>query len=123
MTNSKYRKHATSLIAVWFIFSLAASALHVFRTDPSRPPLPLGLAVLTPIVPVFILVCRIGTISGIRASFEPAHIDCRAGMEDCWFCVPRVVYVRHSPWYVRIACWVGRYRHRSDCPVRGNELC
>jgi hypothetical protein len=50
MTNSKYGKLATKLIAVWFIFSLAASALHVFRTDPSRPPLPLGLAVLTPIV-------------------------------------------------------------------------
>lgn len=49
MTNAKYRKLTTRLIALWFIFSLAASALHVFRTDPSRPPLPLGLGALVPI--------------------------------------------------------------------------
>lgn len=50
MTNSKYGKLTTTLIAVWFIFSLAASALHVFRTDPSQPPLPLGLAALCPLL-------------------------------------------------------------------------
>ena len=50
MTNSKYGKLTITLIAVWFIFSLSASALHVFRADPNQPPLPLGLAALSPMV-------------------------------------------------------------------------
>jgi uncharacterized membrane protein YeaQ/YmgE (transglycosylase-associated protein family) len=49
MINARYRKLTAALITVWFIFSLTASALHVFRTDPSRPPLPMGLTVLAPI--------------------------------------------------------------------------
>jgi hypothetical protein len=44
-----YGKIVASLIAVWFLAVLAASSLHVFNTDPSRPPIPLGLAVLVPI--------------------------------------------------------------------------
>ena len=50
MTDEKYAKLTTSLIFVWFLFSLAASALHLFSTAPGQPPLPLGLAVLTPLV-------------------------------------------------------------------------
>ncbi|MGP0074601.1 MAG: hypothetical protein ACLPWF_22015 [Bryobacteraceae bacterium] len=48
MTN--YGKIIARLIAAWFIAILAASAFHVFKTDPSRPPIALGLAVLIPIV-------------------------------------------------------------------------
>jgi hypothetical protein len=54
MTNVNYGKLTARLIAGWFSFSLIASALNVFRTDPSRPPLQLGLAVLVPIF-VFLL--------------------------------------------------------------------
>lgn len=50
MTNAKYAKLTTGLIFVWFLFSLTASALHLFRTEPDQPPLPVGLAVLIPIV-------------------------------------------------------------------------
>jgi hypothetical protein len=49
VTNAKYAKLTTGLIFVWFLFSLAASALHLFRTSPGQPPLPVGLAVLIPI--------------------------------------------------------------------------
>jgi hypothetical protein len=49
MANAKYGKLTAGLIGAWFIVSLTASALHVFNTDPSRPPLPLGLAVVIPI--------------------------------------------------------------------------
>jgi hypothetical protein len=48
-TNANYGKLTGAVIGAWFILSLAASALHVFETDPSRPPLPLGVAVLAPI--------------------------------------------------------------------------
>jgi hypothetical protein len=50
MNNASYGKLTASLIAAWFIFTLSASALHVFKTDPNLPPLPLGLAALIPIV-------------------------------------------------------------------------
>ena len=49
MTNAKYAKLTTRLIFVWFLFSLTASALHIFNTNPDQPPIPLGLAVLIPI--------------------------------------------------------------------------
>jgi hypothetical protein len=49
MTNAKYAKLTTGLIFVWFLFSLTASALHIFTTAPDQPPLPVGLAVLVPI--------------------------------------------------------------------------
>jgi hypothetical protein len=48
MTN--YGKVTVSLIATWFIAVLAASALHIFKTDSTHPPLALGLAALLPIV-------------------------------------------------------------------------
>jgi hypothetical protein len=54
MTNEKYAKLTTGLIFVWFLFSLTASALHVFRTAPDQPPLRFGLAVLIPLV-IFVL--------------------------------------------------------------------
>jgi hypothetical protein len=49
MTNEKYAKLTTGLIFVWFLFSLTASALHLFTTAPGQPPLPVGLSVLIPI--------------------------------------------------------------------------
>jgi hypothetical protein len=49
MANEKYAKLTTGLIFVWFLFSLTASALHLFTTSPGQPPLPVGLSVLIPI--------------------------------------------------------------------------
>jgi hypothetical protein len=50
MTKTNYGKLTTTLIAAWFIFSLAASAAHLFQSDPSRPPISLGLAATVPIL-------------------------------------------------------------------------
>jgi hypothetical protein len=49
MANTKYGKLTAGLIGAWFIISLTISALHGFNSDPGRPPLPLGLAVVIPI--------------------------------------------------------------------------
>ena len=49
MTNANYAKLTTALIFVWFLFSLTASALHLFAGAPDQPPIALGLAVLIPI--------------------------------------------------------------------------
>jgi hypothetical protein len=58
MNNEKYRKLTPWLIAAWFVFALSASALHLFQTSPDAPPLPTGLAVLTPIL-IFVAWFRI----------------------------------------------------------------
>jgi hypothetical protein len=63
MTNAKYAKLTAGLIFVWFLFSLTASALHLFKTEPEQPPLPVGLAVLIPIVIV-------GVWSAVSRSFR-----------------------------------------------------
>lgn len=49
MTNTAYGRITAGLITAWFTFSLIASDLHWFNTDPGRPPLPLLLAVVVPI--------------------------------------------------------------------------
>lgn len=51
---TKYAKLISVLIGAWFAFSVAASALHVLDSRPGRPPLPLGIAALAPIL-VFLL--------------------------------------------------------------------
>jgi hypothetical protein len=45
-----YTKLTRGLIAAWFVFALVASALHLYRNAPNRPPLPLGLGVAVPVV-------------------------------------------------------------------------
>jgi hypothetical protein len=44
-----YGKIVVGLIAAWFLAILAASAFQLFKTDPNRPPIALGLAVLIPV--------------------------------------------------------------------------
>ena len=47
---TKYAKLTSWLIGAWFVLTLTNSAVHLYRTGPTQPPLPLGLAAVTPIV-------------------------------------------------------------------------
>jgi hypothetical protein len=47
---SKYAKLSAGLLAAWLVFTLSASALHLFVAAPNKPPAAFGLAVLTPVV-------------------------------------------------------------------------
>ena len=46
---SKYAKISVGLLAVWFVFSLSSSALHLYSNAPNTPPIALGIAAVTPI--------------------------------------------------------------------------
>jgi hypothetical protein len=46
----KYRKIVVSLIAVWFLFSLGASALHLFKNDANRVGIAVAVAAVTPLI-------------------------------------------------------------------------
>ena len=50
MTNAQYGRLTAGLIGAWLLISLSASALKVFENSSARPPILLGLAVLTPIL-------------------------------------------------------------------------
>jgi len=47
---SKYAKLSAGLLAAWLVFTLSASALHLFVNAPNTPPIAFGLAVLTPVI-------------------------------------------------------------------------
>jgi hypothetical protein len=63
MNNASYGKLTAGLIAVWFTFALSASALQLFKTDPTLPPLALGLAAL---IPVAAFLIWFATSAGFR---------------------------------------------------------
>lgn len=50
---SRYAKLTSWLLGAWFVVSLAASGLHLYQNSPNQPPLPLGLAALTPLIAFF----------------------------------------------------------------------
>jgi hypothetical protein len=47
---TRYPKLTAGLVGGWFVFSLIASALHLYRSGADDPPLALGAAALTPII-------------------------------------------------------------------------
>lgn len=49
MTKTNYAKLTLWLIAVWFVLAMAASALHLLQGQPGQPPIPILIAVLTPL--------------------------------------------------------------------------
>jgi len=67
MNKATYGRITSASLAAWFGFALTASALHLFQTDPSRPPVALGLAVLIPIG-AFLLCFPSGQDFSVRAS-------------------------------------------------------
>lgn len=54
MTDIAYRRFTAWLVALWFIFALTGSAMHLFETAANAPPLPLGLGAMLPIL-VFVV--------------------------------------------------------------------
>jgi len=66
-----YGKLATGLIAVWFLFALSASALHVFENNSNRIGLAVGIAALTPIVVFFLWLAASDSFRRFTLSLNP----------------------------------------------------
>jgi hypothetical protein len=49
MKSASYRNLVGAIIAAWFVFSLAASAFHLFKTAPGQPPVSIALAASIPV--------------------------------------------------------------------------
>jgi hypothetical protein len=68
---SKYAKLTGGIIAAWLVFSIGSSALRLYTNAPNRPPLPLGLAALTPIVLFLAWIISSATFRQFALSLSP----------------------------------------------------
>jgi hypothetical protein len=50
MSETSYRRLAAVLLALWFVFALTGSALHLFVGNPNLPPIALGLSATLPVI-------------------------------------------------------------------------
>lgn len=71
MTKTNYGRLTTGLIAAWFVISLGASALHLLQRPPGQPPIPLLLAVVTPIAVFSIWYLRSKAFRDYVLSLDP----------------------------------------------------
>jgi hypothetical protein len=60
---TRYPKLTAGLVGAWFVFSLIASAFHLYKTGANDPPLALGVAALTPII---VFLAWFAASSGLR---------------------------------------------------------
>lgn len=68
---SKYAKLSAWLVGAWFVVSITASALHLYQTGPDQPPLPLGLAALTPLIVFLVWFARSRPFREFTFSLNP----------------------------------------------------
>jgi len=54
MSNKDYGRLAIGIITMWSVFSIWASAAHIFRQSSAAPPIALGLSVLVPVLAFWI---------------------------------------------------------------------
>lgn len=77
---TKYAKLTTGLVVAWFVFSLAASALHLYRNGPNQPPIAVGLAVSLPIVAFFVWFAASPGFRQFTLSLDPRLLT----LVQCW---------------------------------------
>ena len=66
-----YGKLVTGLIAVWFLFALSASALHLFENNSNRIGLAVAIAAVTPIVVFFLWLAASESFQRFAFSLNP----------------------------------------------------
>ncbi len=116
MDNAKYGKLAAGLIAAWFVFTLVASGLHVFRSDlgvrrsfrPSGAHTHRGIRGL---------VCCLERISAVHGISRSKYSHACAVLEDVGFAF-LVLYVMPSCRAFLRCPGLGRCLHWSDRALR-----
>ncbi len=121
MNNEKYRNLTLWLIAAWFVFALSASALHLFQTSPTAPPLPFGLAVLTTCPCFSGMVQDFAGVPCVCLVVGPRHTDHGPELENRWIRFPCPLRLWSSAGRVRIAGRMGRYCDWTDGASRFPE--
>lgn len=68
---SRYAKLSAWLIGAWFLVTLIASGLHLYRVRPGQPPAVFGLAVLVPLVVFAVWLARSVSFREFAMSLNP----------------------------------------------------
>lgn len=71
MTKINYRWLTSGLIALWFIFSVSASALGLFRNDSARLGLGVAIAATTPLLTLFLWFAGSAEFRDFTLSLDP----------------------------------------------------
>jgi len=74
MNNTSYGRLTAGIIAAWFVFAISASALHLFETKPNVPPLPVGIAALSPIIVFLIWFAASASFRRFALSLNPGTL-------------------------------------------------
>ena len=114
---TKYAKLATGLVVAWFVFSLAASALHLYRNGPNQPPIAVGLAVSLPIVAFFVWFAASPGFRQFTLSLDPRLLTLVL-LENRRLRLRRPRRLWPSARPLRLAGRLWRHLHRPHCPLR-----
>lgn len=102
-----YAKFTRALIAAWFVFSLAGSALHLYRNKPNQPPLPLGLAVVIPIAIFLIWFATSARFREFALSLSPRNLTLAHGWRMGGFVFLALATYGILPWLFAIPAGFG----------------
>jgi hypothetical protein len=102
-----YAKFTRALIAAWFVFALAASALQLYRNAPNRPPLPLGLGVLVPVAAFLVWYAASRSFREFVLSVSPRALTLAHTWRVGGFVFIALASYRILPWLFAIPAGLG----------------
>jgi hypothetical protein len=107
MTHTNYRGLTAWLIAAWFVFSITASAFHLYVTNPGQPPIPVLLAVLVPIAIFSIWYLRSKPFREFVLSLDPRALSSIHAFRWAGFVFIVLYAYRILPWYFALPAGLG----------------
>jgi hypothetical protein len=107
MTPTNYGKLTAWLIAAWFVFSITASAFHLYVTQPGQPPIPLLLGVLVPISIFSIWYLRSKPFREFVLSLDPRALSSIHAFRWAGFVFIALYVYRILPWYFALPAGLG----------------
>ncbi|MGB6134630.1 MAG: hypothetical protein WBG54_22830 [Acidobacteriaceae bacterium] len=112
-----YAKLTKALLAVWFVVSLAASALHLYRTAPNQPPLALGLAALTPIAAFLLWFAASPRFRQFTLSLSPRLLTLAQTWRVVGFVFLALATYRILPWFFALPAGLGDMAVGATAPA------
>ncbi|HTX40211.1 MAG TPA: hypothetical protein VMD25_00180 [Acidobacteriaceae bacterium] len=102
-----YAKLTQALLAAWFVVSLVASALHLYRTAAYQPPLPLGLAAVTPIAVFLVWFAVSPRFREFTLSLSPRLLTLAQTWRVGGFVFLALATYRILPWFFALPAGLG----------------
>ena len=103
---SKYAKLSAGLLAAWLVFALFSSAMHLYVNAPNKPPIALGLAVVTPVVLFLVWLASSPGFRQFVLSLNPRTVTpCKACVSPALCSLPSAPYKILPAYFALSAGW------------------